>query len=433
MRIIKHKLQEGNNFLVKLRYSFNSKNYLFHIKNLIKKIYMKLMGIFGISELKLKNELMKKINTKNYKEAMDIGNILMSKKTEDAEVLYWIAKCCFYTSQFDLAELCMCKSLKLLLNMDIKQITQEIENNVFSGIEVNSSYSVKDGGLHNIGILKHTLKSSSKTCKYITKIVPNFKKTNYFRKRELYFNTILKHKFNNLEKTSAKMVGFFKIKGVYFFIYEALEDKVQKKHIFKIIEQHNLISEIKYKEIKYIIKKMDILNSKPYISLMHKKNTHRYLLLNLSTKITSLNNYKYERQLYDIISKLTVLIIKSKIYKKIKINKHYVFCHKDLNLGNILLDVKGNKPKFIDFSSYNICIKGMDLGRIFRDFKFTFSQIDTIYLSTIEADKDNIRKVFITYKLILLWFNDLTRFNFEYIFHENILPAVNYIEKNVYF
>ena len=120
-------------------------------------------------------------------------------------------------------------------------------------------------------------------------------------------------------------------------------------------------------------------------------------------------------------------------YKKINPNVHYAFSHGDYNTGNLFIDESTNSISLIDWGNYGVGFIDFDVIKYLYSCGVSFKLIESVYLNQIgdHNEETMTRKSMFTFILIDLWLSLQSEKDFQELIDNQLMPAVDYIEKLV--
>ena len=399
------------------------------LKSLIKEVLFKLSSLECRRRHKAFSECYR---TKQWTEAIKLGETIVKISGENEEVFRKLAVSYKEVGNCEYAQYYMEKSLLLRTKNNIEPIINMVEEDIFSpDLDVKSEYEYL-GGAFNLGFIKHAYKKENTTYKYLTKIIKDDYPINIQASKERFFYQVLVKDYPSLKAFTIDMINYMKVKKFKLILitFEKLSnDKKQIGDIKKIINiVESLAEKIKYDDLVRILKIADRGRMIPISSSMHRPSTHRFIIKDMRKNAPKV---KVKLEIEEIINRIEHIIIDLKLYQEINPKDHYVFCHRDLNAGNIIYDRENDRYNIIDWSTYGLGLRGHDATTFLCDYGLKFIEIRDLYLNNIEdGDMDiNLKKIFSTYNLLIIWLHRLDLENSLEQMEKCIEPAVDYMQE----
>lgn len=312
----------------------------------------------------------------------------------------------------------------------LENIISIIQKNLDLPGEVKSTFEFISGR-NNYGVLIHQYKDKQ----YITKISTNSTLT----KRENFFYKEISPKYKQLQGLTPYYVCNIRIDDLSYLTMEMI-DSVDSNvnNIEQIIKTSQKISSLPYEEINKLAPNLNykfILKNKPntvifLFTKIHKKKYNKKLLNDLSDL---LNKHNYSKEVKSVVPRLGELIVDNGLYNYISLKKHYSLIHGDFNARNVRVIKKSGEIKVIDWETFKIGFKHIDVARYFSGLRIPFVQIQQSYLENDElnGDLDLIEKIFFVYALIILYILTIRENDINNYLDTHIRAALNYLEQNI--
>lgn len=366
--------------------------------------------------------------------AVEIGVSLLEINPQDQHLRLRLAACYRNLNKQDLGVRIIKEGLKKSLN---DKIDKEIS--IINGYLQSKGYSVSSrdvyiSGTSHVRMIEHVCKTPATTKKYISKIAPKM-----LIKNEIYFYKKIRKKIPILQEFTPEFITEKSIGQMCMLTIEKL-DGMQPTVINPdgIIKLHSSISSIKYVDALKLCPKNDLQN---YIEQnfiwciykimsivrifpsIHKKSTNKMIIKRLYKRNKKLGN---SAEIKKLLKQIEHTIIDKKIYKLIRPELHYSFLHSDFEANNILVD-KNNNHNLIDWDTYQVGPRGLDLVKFIDRLKLPFKEIEDFYLSNrkFQEDASDINEFIIIYALIVSRFNRLNHNKLNEEIIEFFEPATN--------
>lgn len=368
---------------------------------------------------------------KEWREAIESGELILGRKSLDSQFYQKLSISYGKVHKYDQAEYYMRKSLEMKIEHSIEGIISIVEKNIFLAEKNLISRYINLGGINNLGFIEHELKEKTQKVRFLTKIVSKDYPMNFFGDKEDYFHRVICKKYPRLKSITPEMINSFKLKEdkLSFLTFNKVRDnRIDISNLKDIINTNKTIeNSISYSEAREILNITDKGRANSLSSTMHKNSTNK-LILNKMRESAGI--FKNNFNLDTLINRIEYIIINLKLYKKIIPEKHYVFCHGDLNKKNLLYDEIINKYYIIDWNFYGLALKGYDLSDIFADYGLTFEEIEKNYIEFIFEEEEDavLNKLFFAYNLLIHWIGKLDENKIEKEINTCILPAIEYME-----
>lgn len=314
------------------------------------------------------------------------------------------------------------KNINALLELDYKLVMSE---------------DVFGNGLSNLRMIEHRCTSNNITNLYLTKIA-----WSHSIYKEIYFYESIREQHPIFKDFTPNFIRTIKIKSknIHLLTIEKVQGtRASKEQIAHIIDTHKKITSISYKEAllfcKYsefesVVKRNMLwflrkrIAMKQTFAFIHKKTANTFIFRKV---LYQMKRCSYSNKSIGSIKRLRNLIFNTEFYKKIDPDIHYSLIHGDYHVSNIIFAPEDNHCNIIDWNSYGVGPVSLDMTYIVRRFKYTYKEIDEIYLSKSD-NLDDVGKILFIYMLIIEWFNNLDQKTFDNNYENNLLPAINHAE-----
>jgi len=310
--------------------------------------------------------------------------------------------------------------------MTYNKLIETMQKSCFPTIENINTHYVFLGGKNNLGAFIHNIDGF----KYMTKIS---KHGNGSKKETTFYQEVVSQ-FPQIKEAIPQFINSFTINNINYLTIELVETSNQKSTIDDVIKASQILSSVSYEEISNSFPNSNYdLNLKsranyitPFFTQIHKKEYNK----NLFEKLKKFCNQKsYQDDIKEIISYLETLIMNNKLYLYIDPARHYSLLHGDFQPSNTIYDNKNKKTKIIDWPTYKIGPKFIDITRYFQA---SFTSLDDIHSSYLDQNKlDLIEKIFFLYAFALFHFLALKKSNMYLTISNFILPALDEMRKYI--
>jgi serine/threonine protein kinase len=406
--------------------SFLRKIYVIFRENGLIILFYKLIQRFNIYYF---NKL---IGNEKWKQASFIGGRLIALYPQELWIYQRQIECYRKLKDEEQANQLLEKYLNVKFN-GLTRAMEQIKGQISFDLPIKSEYVWLGGGENN-GFIEHTVKKN----KYLTKIT-----SRGWRERLFYLE--IYNQYPGLQEITPKMVSLESNgSNIYLITTEKIEGKkpgITDKVIREVIKKNCLISSIKYDEINHLFttfeyKKFDpfkvldkeeiIFVNLGYLNEVHKKLPNRLVLSTLQNKLEELN---HSLETIGIIKRLEKVILKNNMYEMIIPNKHYSLQHSDLKPDNMIIDGSTGKLLILDWGRIKIGPRWNDIAGFLGFAKLPFHRIRYLFLENGNAPNyDLIEKLFFIYTLILVWFNVLSKDEFDNKQDLYLKPAIEHLE-----
>ncbi|MCR2822017.1 phosphotransferase [Lederbergia panacisoli] len=367
---------------------------------------------------------------KKWNQASYIGERIIANYPEEIWFYPKLIECYQNINEERRANQILGKYIDLKFNGFSREI-EEIETQISSNQPISSEYKWF-GGYQNNGFMVHLVENK----KYLSKLC------SYWSWRERIFYLEIYKRYPRIRDITPLMVSFIESgkSNMYYITSEKIEgayplftDDVIKK----VIHMTHIVSSIKYGEICNLfptsyypdINELDVPNKKSptfgvlrYFNEIHKEKPNKELFATLLNQMDELN---YSKDSIKLIKRLRTVIIENYMFKKIIPTNHFSLRHGDLTQRNMILERDSEKLLFLDWGQVGIGPSWYDIAGFLGQSKWSFDKINTFHLSIIN---DPIEKLFFIYTLILVWFNVLSKDEFNNQHDLYLKPAIEQAE-----
>jgi len=372
------------------------------------------------------------VDQNRWEDARSIAKKLIAIKPDEAKHYFKLGRCYNYLKKIDLAEQYFIKALEKKHNMALSDIILYVAKDIDPDLASIQSRYFFIGGKNNYGAIEHIQHGNKGSATYITKIVSASK-----TKEIVFYDKICKQ-YPKLQSITPKIISIKEFNGTNFITMEKIighrPDKNRAQDVLNSVLSK--ITSVRYSEellncfapplYRLALKKDRSQAVSLFFSSIHKESTNRRLFMLLDKKLSSAN---YSAASINILRHLEKIIMNFKLYEKIIPEKHYSFLHADLGPHNILLK-NDLCPYVLDWNSYTIGLSCFDAAYFLSRYKFSFEEIEKLYLNNINIGKDldNIENIFFIYALIVIWFQRFNRKDFDRAHLKYLDPAMDRLE-----
>lgn len=371
---------------------------------------------------------------RQWNQAIEVANNILASGPVDPELYRKLANSYIKVNNSKKAQQHMKTALKLTIKLDKKELIQRVEQTAFADcLQVESSFTYLGGG-DNLGFVHHLVETEAGKQQYLTKIIPTVYPYNHFAEKEQYFHQRVRPKKTELQQTTLEIINAVKMKQDQLLLLtfpKRANNGISQENFEDLIQINKKIaSSLPAQEVERILSVTNRGKADHICSLMHKRSTHVAIFQKMRNKI---HHLEQQEELQQLIMRFEQIILTSELYRKLDPAEDYMFSHGDFNGNNILYDHSEKSYYIIDWSSYDLALKGYDLAKLFASYRLPFKAISDNYLALIFAEdkEDWLGQVFFIYHLLILWIDRLDLENVAEQITEYIAPAANYIEKLV--
>lgn len=366
---------------------------------------------------------------RDFEKTIEIGNKLIKKEKNDPELLRAYGLSLAGSGKIEEGERMLRNALNAIENCNYEKVLAYSQK-TFNSSTSNETKHLALGGYTNYGFLKHDL-SSSNAVRYnlITKIT-QFESlaTNY--ERRFYLEIGKKHP--ELLTLAPKLADYHLIPRtkVELLTIDFIDSKPPDHQDFnEILRINKVIEAISYEESLSMFEDVETKIVKYIPFLLHRKMINKealYEIRHLAAKTSD------GQALNDLVDCMDAIIMGKKLYKKIRPDIHYAFCHNDFHWKNILVQEKTDKHFVIDWNNFGIAMRGWDMNYYFGNFRYSFHEIEKLYLSQIQFDDptdEKIAKIYFAFLQVYMWMKRLSRHPYEDYLTTHFAPAVRFMEE----
>lgn len=365
-------------------------------------------------------------NQSAWNEAFDIIKQLLTIDSSNPDYYFYMGRINSYLRNNEEAKNNYINGLLFKHDTNYEELVEMIQKECFPDYEgIDSSY-VFMGGKNNLGAFVHKVNNEE----FITKIT----KIGNGSKKETTFYEEVVSLFPQVQDAVPRFISSINKNDINYLTIEKIEFNNSACSFDDVVKASQLVSSIPYKSINrkfpnsnynYRLKNRANFIT-PYFTNIHKKVYNNKLFNNLK----KFSEQRGDSQvIQDIILYLEHEIMDNELFLYINPDKHYSLLHGDFQPSNILFDKKSEKIKIIDWPTFKVGPKFIDLTRYFQASLTSFKDIQSYYLNNDEVNKlELIEKVFFLYSFILFHFLILNKHNVYSNLNHFIIPAL--IEMN---
>ncbi|MBP1949039.1 phosphotransferase family protein [Virgibacillus litoralis] len=327
---------------------------------------------------------------------------------------------------------------------DINQLKKEIGTGIAlnGNSKITSDYKYLGGG-SNLGLMDHTEINGEREFKYLTKIL-----TRTIGENELFFYTKVYRNYKPIREITPKLVNLLEYKesNLCLITMEKIigdEPSFDVDEVQKVIKASEVISSIKLEQLIKDGLMQKSVNANPKIninwrhkykfmgnafsllSLSHQEEVHKKIFIAIFKRMQMEN---YSKTCINLMKRVEKCIVDNQMSKTIKPNNHYSLRHSDLNKENMLIEKKSGSLYLIDWGQLSVGPSWLDIAWFLGKLRKPFDVVDDLYLAN-SPHLDDIGRVFFLYSLIIIWFLELSKEEFNDNYTSYLLPAVENIEQ----
>lgn len=337
------------------------------------------------------------------------------------------------------AKVCFTKSLELRHNLKIDYLIERVGKEIIKNkktpyqhiFDQPASYKFINGK-SNYGAFIHYHGNK----KYFTKI----SEFDRLSMREEEFYKCISKEFPILKGIVPNYLTSFKLDGILYLTIEFLEsDESNHENLKNVIKTSQNLASINYKDIqdkfpnlKYSFK----LKNKPnptaiFFTKIHKQKYNEKLFEHLELLM---KEHEYPNEIMDKIAELKHIILSNKLYVFINPTKHYSLIHGDFNRKNVRVDQESRKIQVIDWETYKIGLKTIDIARFVSANRISYSLIREVYLNDDELNGNLtvLEKIFFLYILVIFYILTIREYKILNYLYDFLTPILTDIENFVY-
>lgn len=392
----------------------------------VKRNFIKIRQILIYKEMRLFYRYYKK---HEFSKALEVGRNLIHKEKNNPEFLKEYGLCFFYSGYIEEGKRVIFNALTSIENCDYEKIL-DYSKKALDPSQIKRTEYTYLGGYANYGFIKNEIECNDEIQKsLISKITWfNLKHVNY----ENYYYLEICKRHPELLSISPKLHDCQKIPGsrIELLTTEYIEgEKAANIKIDEILRINKIIESISYKEAMALFEGIE-LKKRRYIPLfLHQKMINKEAISEMKFRADQIEGGKI---LKSLVNRLDEIIVRKKLYKKIRPEIHYSFCHNDFHRSNIIVQTNSEMHFVIDWDNYGVAMRGWDMNFFFGNFKYTFHDINEMYISNIKFDDpmdEKIAKIYFSFMQIYIWMIRLNGNNCTDKLALHFIPAVEFIEE----
>lgn len=314
-------------------------------------------------------------------------------------------------------------------NMSTEQLISNIQNNITAKQGALKSVYTYLGGMNNLGAMVHENKAE----KYFTKIT----RIDKGAQREAIFYRDVQAEYPLVKEVTPTFFGIDTFDGVHYLTIEHINALKESIKIEQMIEVVQKLSTIPYASISekfpnpsypFVMRK----NVGPdIIYLFTKIHDRKQNELLLSTAKIFAQEYAYPDEVKEMLHTIEKMIFDKELYKQISPEKHYSLLHGDLKLNNMVLSEKNKNLYVIDWGSFTIGPRFVDMALLFSNISTSYETIIEKYINNIDEEKtlSDVEQFYFGFAYFLTSFVKITHNNVNHIYTQSLLPAMEYMEE----
>lgn len=315
-------------------------------------------------------------------------------------------------------------------DMPTEQLIEKIQDTITNKKETLSSSYTYLGGMNNLGAIVHENEEEQ----YFTKIT----RIDQGARREALFYRDVQAEYPQLKDVTPSFNGLESLDDVQYLTIEhinVLKEPIKLKYMIEVVKK---LSTICYEDISekfpnpsypFVMRK----NTGPdIVYLFTKIHERKQNELLLSTAKTFAQEYNYPDEVKEMLSKIETMIFERKLYHHIIPEQHYSLLHADLKLTNMVLSEKDEKLYIIDWGSFTVGPRFVDMAALFADLPIAYETLIDKYINNMDEENtlSNVERFYFSFVYFLSSFVKLTHNNIDDIYARSLLPAMKHMEES---
>ncbi|BES63717.1 hypothetical protein SANA_01560 [Gottschalkiaceae bacterium SANA] len=394
--------------------------------DIIKRNFLKIFQLLSSKKMRLFYRYSKR---NEFIKAIEVGRTLIHKEKNNPEFLKEYGLCFIYSGQIEEGKSLIINALKAIKNCDYQK-TLNYSKRTLQPSQIKQTTYTYLGGHANYGFIKNDLTSKDETQKsLISKIT--WYHSNQVNHENYYYLEICKN-HPELFLFSPPIHDYQKIpnSNIELLTTEYIEhEKTTNAKLDEVIKINRIIESITYREAIEMLKGIEVKKGRYVPRFLHQKTINQEAIREMKIRVNKIEGGEI---LECLLNRLDEVIIGKKLYKKIRPEIHYSFCHNDFHSSNILVQKKSEKHFIIDWDNYGIAMRGWDMSFYFGNFKYTFHEIKEVYISRITFERsidEKIAKIYFVFLQIYRWALRLNGNNCNNKLVTHFTPAIEFIEE----
>lgn len=362
----------------------------------------------------------------NWAEAVAIGEALFASGRADRRMYPAIARCFYRAGKPEKGEVYIKAYLEALTDKSMETAIAEwrkLTGQDEAAVETEYRYT---GGSGNLGMLEHH--DTRTGARSLTKILSDRLLPRPQILREGYFYEKIRTQSLPLQSCTPDFVGWssktYAGETLYFLTIEKIKGRRPgPDDMGAVVECCDIISGESYDHMQELMK--DVPPGGPVVlRLVDRPAMARLMLWRMDRRARKLRSTALESS----VRELRRTLLEQGFFRRVDPVKHYALCHSDFHPGNFLLDEETGRCIALDWSNYNLGLKGADYISLFRDRKGSFDEFERWYLSRSDDSEDGrILAVLVMYGIIYRSVINARRSTVLPLLDGFILPAVERI------
>ncbi|WP_026691748.1 phosphotransferase [Alteribacter aurantiacus] len=372
--------------------------------------------------------------TAEWKKAKSVAKQLVKLDQSNPDHLFRLGRTYSFLKHYSKAKQAYKKAIEKKHHLSLSSLIKKIEEGFPGDSTYQSEYRFTDGK-NNVGAIIH--RSHSK--QYFTKISTLSGKNNGAAREETFYKEVCSD-FPDIKPFVPGYVNVQRIDDLSYLTMEMIDAiPSTQEHAKKVIKDSHHLTNVPYTEIKgkypppryvYQFKKGRGISVVHFFTQIHKEsyNTKLFKLLHTIAKQND-----YPSTVKDMITRLERAIMDKRLFEKIIPAEHYSLLHGDYAYQNILIDKESHSPQVIDWSTFTLGPRFIDIARYVTSLPLPFHEIEALYLEDEQSGKNlsSIEKIFFLYSLVVFYFQKLGIRKMETEASVTLLPALEQLERFV--
>jgi tetratricopeptide (TPR) repeat protein len=383
----------------------------------------------------------------NFKLQMGYAHLLMKKEDWVQAIRQWhkvihsnkedvnynlylkLLKCYLHLDCYQSVNYYMRRGLQVTKGLNVNKLIEDIQYKINPNKQNVRSRFVFAGGAHNLGVIEHEYFKKGIIKKYITKICDSVIDRNRIANEKL-FNLQIREEFPQLKDITPKFIDYteFDKGNLSFLTFEKVSgvDMVSAE----ALHVHKKILSVVPKKYMYSFQMPEFLSPENELflcgfSTIHEEETNRKIIGWLRKRASELEN---SSSILFLIERLQNVILGQRLYDELKPDVHYGFFHGDFKSENILQECKTDRCFVIDWTTFGVGPKGLDMTIFFNELDFSFEEVDKSYLANQEVGLKRIEKIIFIYAYIVYRFISMKKRENQESLHDFLQQTIEKME-----